>query len=201
MKRKTISILGLAIGAIVAGGLCLTGNVRAQMDNQRSDTSIADNPHLRKSTTPSSSTPSAPKLSEKDRKFIRDAANAGAAEVADGKVAQQRGESAEVKRIGAHMVADHSKANKELVAVAKKKGVTIDIDQGKPRNWAKSNFDQQYLDSLENDHETDIKIFEKEARSGDDADLKSWASKTLPTLKAHLTMLKDAKRKTKSSGE
>jgi putative membrane protein len=36
------------------------------------------------------------------------------------------------------------------------------------------------------DHQKDIAEFEKEARSGNDPDLKNWASKTLPTLRAHL---------------
>ncbi len=45
---------------------------------------------------------------------------------------------------------------------------------------------------MERDHETDIKVFEKEASSGDDADIKKWAAKTLPTLKEHLAMVNNA---------
>lgn len=202
MKRKPISISQLAIVAIAASNLCLVGNVHSQVGEGTSGSgtqSTASHPGLRRRAETAQAPAKA--LSEKDKKFIQDAANAGAAEVADGKVAKERGQSAEVKRIGGHMVADHSKANSELVALAKKKGLIIDIDKGKPRNWAATNFDQQYIDSMENDHQMDIKIFEKEAKTGDDADLKSWAAKTLPTLKAHLAMLKEAKRKMKSSGE
>ena len=35
-------------------------------------------------------------------------------------------------------------------------------------------------------HQKDIADFEKEASSGNDPDLKNWASKTLPTLRPHL---------------
>jgi putative membrane protein len=200
MKRISTSISGLAIIAIAAGGLCLIENANAQVGEGTRGVgtqSTASHPGLRRTPPPTSQT----KLSEKDINFIQDAANAGAAEVADGKVAKERGKSETVKKIGAQMMADHMKTNKELVALAKKKGLGIDIDQGKPRKWDMANFDDQYLASMEKDHQTDIKTFEKEASSGDDADLKSWAAKTLPTLKAHLAMLKDAQRKKKSSAE
>ena len=36
------------------------------------------------------------------------------------------------------------------------------------------------------DHEKDIAEFEKEASSGTNGDVKAWASKTLPVLRAHL---------------
>jgi len=148
---------------------------------------------LRAKSAPTQSAQSAQsiavKLSDKDRKFIQDAANGGVAEVADGKLAEEDGQSAEVKKIGARMVADHSKANNELVELAKKKGLSIDTSKGKSRNFNKANFDRQYLASMERDHETDIKVFEKEASSGDDADIKKWAAKTLPTLKQHLAMI------------
>ncbi|PYK39815.1 MAG: DUF305 domain-containing protein [Verrucomicrobia bacterium] len=194
MKPKSISIPAIAILAVAAGSLCIIGAVRAQ-----EDTGIGSNPHLRAKSAPTQSAQSAQsiavKLSDKDRKFIQDAANGGVAEVADGKLAEEDGQSAEVKKIGARMVADHSKANNELVELAKKKGLSIDTSKGKSRNFNKANFDRQYLASMERDHETDIKVFEKEASSGDDADIKKWAAKTLPTLKQHLAMVEDAMKK------
>ena len=115
--------------------------------------------------------------------------------MADGEVAVQRGESAEVKKIGSQMVADHSKANKELVDLANKKGLALAMNKAKARNFPKENFDGNYLASMETDHKADIKVFEKEASSGNDAELKAWATKTLPTLKMHLSMVKDAMKK------
>jgi putative membrane protein len=40
------------------------------------------------------------------------------------------------------------------------------------------------------DHEEDIKEFEKEAREGQDPEAKAFASKTLPTLRAHLAKIR-----------
>jgi putative membrane protein len=194
MKSTTTSTLWLATAAVATSSFCFLTTVRAQNENQRSDTEITDNPHLRKSSKrPSSSS----QLSQKDQKFVSNAATSGYQEVADGQVAAQRGASAEVKNVGARMVADHSKANAQLVELAKKKGLSIDISKGKPRNFTNARFDGQYLASMEKDHEMDIKAFEREASSGDDADLKAFASRTLPTLKAHLGMVKDAQKKMK----
>jgi putative membrane protein len=193
MKRKTISILQLTVIAVAASSLSFIANVGAQ-----ENTAVSDNPHLRaKYASPQAAAATATKLSDKDRKFIQEAANVGVSEVADGMVAEKEGQSSEVKKTGARMVADHSKANHELAELAKKKGLSIDTSKGKPRNFDRAKFDRQYLASMENDHEMDIKAFEKEASSGDDADLKAWASKTLPTLRAHLAMVKDARKKMK----
>jgi putative membrane protein len=42
------------------------------------------------------------------------------------------------------------------------------------------------------DHQQDIADFQKEASGGSDAGLKSFATKTLPTLQEHLRMAKEA---------
>ena len=108
-----------------------------------------------------------------------------------------QGQSAEVKKIGSRMAADYSRANSELQALAKKKGLSMDMSKGKPRNFPKASFDHQYLYNLEEDHKADIKTFEQEAKSGDDADVKAWAAKTVAVLKTHLALVKDARKKVK----
>jgi putative membrane protein len=197
MKQNSISFLRLTVMtvavavAVAVASLSLVANIGAQVEN----TSVSDNPHLRKKTEPAKAPTT--KLSDKDRKFLQLAANAGVGEVADGQQAQSQAQSAEVKRIGAQMVADHSRANNELQALAKKKGLSMEMGGGKPRAFPKATFDHQYLYNLEEDHKADIKTFEQEAKSGDDADVKAWAAKTVPTLKSHLAMVKDARKKVK----
>ncbi len=41
------------------------------------------------------------------------------------------------------------------------------------------------------DHQKDVKAFEKAAASAGDSDIKAFAAKTLPTLKAHLKQVQD----------
>ena len=78
-----------------------------------------------KSSTASSPTAQAGQaanLSAKDKTFVQNAAKGGMMEVAMGKMAEQSGQSADVKSFGKRMVTDHSKANNELMMLAEKKG-------------------------------------------------------------------------------
>src|SRR6266581_1556948 len=194
MKPEFISISRFAIIATMAGSLSVIGTVRAQQE----DTAIGSNPHMRAKSapTPPSGTVTV-KLSQKDVSFIQKAAGGDQQEVENGKMAEKQGKSADVKRIGARMVADHTKANKELTGLANRKGVTFDTRGVRPQNIGAADFDRQYLKLLEVDHKNDIAEFQKEAMSGDDRDLKAWASKTLLMLKEHLAMVEDAMRKVK----
>lgn len=140
----------------------------------------------------------ATQLDSSDKDFMMEAAKGGMMEVDAGKMAEQKGKSDEVKKIGKTMVADHTKANNQLMALAKKKGVTLDTSH-KMDKMDESNFDQAYLNQMVKDHEKTISLFEKEAKDGKDAETKSWANKTLPTLKKHLKMVQDAQGKMKKS--
>src|SRR6266704_32082 len=194
MKPEFISISRFAIIATMAGSLSVIGTVRAQQE----DTAIGSNPHMRAKSapTPPSGTVTV-KLSQKDVSFIQKAAGGGQQEVENGKMAEKQGKSADVKRIGARMVADHTKANKELTELANRKGVTFDTRGVRPQNIGAADFDRQYLKLLEMNHKNDIAEFQKEAKSGDDRDVKAWAAKTLPTLQEHLAMVEDAMRQAK----
>src|SRR5207247_6006362 len=134
------------------------------------------------------------KMSQKDVNFIQKAAGGGAQEVANGKMAEKQAKSAEVKSIAARMVADHTRINKELTALANRKGVTINTSSVKAQNLGSGNFDALYLKWLDERHKMDIAAFDRQAKSGDDSELKSWASKTVPTLKQHLSMVQQAEK-------
>jgi putative membrane protein len=138
-------------------------------------------------------------LDNKDRDFMMEAAKGGMAEVEMGRMAEQKGQSAEVKKIGQTMVSDHSKANNELMALASKKGLKLDTSHKMNPKFEGPNFDQDYLNDMVKDHQKDIAAFENEAKNGADPDVKSWAGKTLPTLKKHLKMVQDAQAKLKKS--
>ena len=147
----------------------------------------------------------AAKLSHQDTSFLKDAAEAGNAEVEGSKLALSQAASADVKSFAQTMVDDHGKAGAELQALADQKGVKVSakpsmLKQGELKLLSKrkdASFDQHYADSIGvKAHEDAVKLFQKEADKGTDADVKAWAAKTLPTLQHHLDMAKELKTKT-----
>jgi putative membrane protein len=144
-----------------------------------------------------------------DAQFVRQAAEGGMMEVAKGKLATQKGSHEGVKQFGQRMVDDHTKANDELKSIASGKNITLPGDTPKPPMQAAmaklekldgAAFDRAYVDDQVRDHEKTIALFEREAKSGKDAELKAFAEKTLPTLKEHLTAVRDLKSKVAKGG-
>jgi len=131
-------------------------------------------------------------LSEQDKKFVQDAAKGGMMEVHMGQMGMEKGMSSGVKAFSQHLVNDHKAANAELTALAKQKGVMIPGDDAQMAasmpfaSKTGEDFDKAFARAAVDDHQKDIAEFEKEASSGTDRDLKNWATKTLPTLRAHL---------------
>ncbi|MBS0029569.1 DUF4142 domain-containing protein [Chitinophaga sp. 22321] len=132
-------------------------------------------------------------VDEKSSQFAVDAANGGMMEVAMGKLAQEKAQNERVKAFGTMMVNDHSKAGDELKALAEKKGITLPAELSTEEkkhidDLAKKtgkDFDKSYIDMMVDDHDKDVKEFEKASDNVTDEDLKTWARNTLPTLKAH----------------
>ena len=141
--------------------------------------------------------PSPSTLSDKDKSFMKEAAKGGMMEVEMGKMAEQKGKSADVKKFGSTMVTDHSKANNELMGIAKKKGVDLSKEKPTMKKLNDANFDKEYIDAMVKDHEEDLAAFQKEAKNGSDADVKAFASKTSAVIQKHLNMAKADQAKMK----
>ncbi|MBS1524898.1 MAG: DUF4142 domain-containing protein [Bacteroidetes bacterium] len=134
------------------------------------------------------------KVNKSDAKFAVEAATGGLAEVALGQLAQQKATDPEVKDFGAMMVNDHSKANDQLKALAKNKGITLPAtlsnDDQKLKNDLSSqqgkDFDKAYVTAMLKDHKEDIQSFRDAIKTLQDPDLKAFATNTLPVLQKHL---------------
>jgi|SRR5581483_7110222 len=149
-------------------------------------------------------------VSSKDKKFIENAAAGGIVEVNLGKLASEKASMDDVKQFGQKMVDDHTKASEELKQLAQSK--SVDLKDGEENGTkeaqktsvklSKNNgaaFDKAYIDDMVDDHEKDVKEFEKASKDAEDADVKAWAAKTLPTLQMHLQMAKDLQEKLKKT--
>ena len=140
-------------------------------------------------------------VSKKDHEFLTNAAAGGLYEVEAGKLAQGKASSDGVRSFGSMLVKDHGAANDELKDLARSKGVSLPtaIPADKQLRLDKiviaKNFDREFVEEVGlEDHKTDISLFEKASKDADDSDVKAFALKTLPTLKAHRELAESLKK-------
>jgi putative membrane protein len=186
---KKLSIVFIAAMAAFAFEACHSNKdskATADSINKANDTS--------KNDTVQTAAPVA--VDQDGAKFAVAAANGGMAEVMLGKLAQDKG-GEKVKDFGAMMVKDHSKANDELMTLAKSKNIALPavVASDEQKHFDELNkksgadFDKAYTKLMVDDHKKDIKEFEDASKNLKDPDLKAFATKTLPTLKMHLATI------------
>jgi putative membrane protein len=137
-----------------------------------------------------------------DTQFAKKAAEGGMAEVKMGQLAQEKGTADSVKKFGARMVEDHTKAAQELKGVAEHEKITLPEDMNAKdkatyemlSKLSGAAFDRAYARDMVRDHEEDVAEFSKEANSGKNAAIKDFATQTLPTLQDHLKEAKEMRQ-------
>jgi len=135
-----------------------------------------------------------------DSKFVKEASEGGLAEVQLAQLAQQKAQNQAVKDFAQHMISDHTKANDELKAMAAGENMAVSTSLSVSDSALKvklealsgAAFDKSYMSAMMKDHQNDIAAFEKEAKRGENPKIKSFAAKTLPTLRDHLSMAEKA---------
>lgn len=133
-----------------------------------------------------------------DAEFVKKAASGGMHEVELGKLAQTAAKSDEVKKFGQKLVEDHTKANEELKKAAKAAGVSVPekmLDEHRKefdrfKDLKGDAFDREFAKHQVKDHEEDIALFTRASKEASSADIKGFATKSLPVLKEHLEMAK-----------
>ena len=135
--------------------------------------------------------------------FVKEVAISDMFEIQSSQLAQDKGNAPE-KSFASQMITDHTKTSTEL------KGL---VSSGKVQAELPSALDsshQSKLDKLKGESGKDfssdfdmdqiraqkdaVSLFERYAKGGDNADLKVWAGKTLPTLQHHLQMAQGLKK-------
>src|SRR3954451_19523516 len=132
--------------------------------------------------------------------FVKEVAISDMFEIASNKLGQEKGNAAE-KSFASQMVTDHTKTSselKELVTSGKAKAeVPTALDSShqskldKLKGESGKDFSSDFNSMQVAAHKDAVSLFERYANGGDDPELKSWAGKTLPTLKHHLEMAQD----------
>jgi putative membrane protein len=135
-------------------------------------------------------------LNQPDRRFLDAASTGGLAEVAAARIAEEHASQDPVKVLARSLIIEHNKANDELTALAGQHGIAAPTEPGGKQKAAADRlkvlsgaaFDRAYVRDEIKDHKTMIALFQKEANSGQDPELKAFASQTLPSLQRHLQM-------------
>jgi putative membrane protein len=134
--------------------------------------------------------------SEADKVFVGKVSQGGAYEVEASKVAEQKATAPDVKDLAAMEVHDHILVNSELKKIAADTGIPVDSSLNatfqqrleKLNNVPAAEFDAAYVADMQQIHDTDQKLFAKEAMDGSNA-FKTFAHQTDLIVKRHIGAL------------
>jgi len=144
------------------------------------------------------------KVDSASKKFLTTAIEGDLAEIDVGKLAQQKGQSEDVKSFGQQLVKDHSEHKDKAIALAKQLGVDPPTGPSvaqkatylKLKLLSGASFDRSFANSMVKDHQADIEDYQKQTAKNDPTG--PFAKETLPTLQKHLKMAQSVQEKVKA---
>lgn len=190
---KKIFLLSTAFALAISFQACQTADKKSATtkDSVSGDTTMVNGNHVAGSESTETG------IDEAGATFLRKAAVGGIMEVEAAKIAAKNAKSTEVKDFAAKMLADHTKANTELKALAQSKNVItpdalpadqqIHLDEMKKMTGAA--FDKHYMDMMVTDHDKTVALF-KQGTENRDQSVKEWANNTLKVIEQHDEMAK-----------
>ncbi len=143
------------------------------------------------------------KNQEKDAKFLSKASEMNIAEIQMGQLAQKKGSEAHIRMLGKMMEDAHTQSQKDLIALAKSKGITVpttttkdaqDVYNSLDKKSGKE-FDKAYAELMVSGHEKTISTFEKASNDTKDNDVRNWATASLTDLRKHHEHAVESKKK------
>lgn len=192
LNFKILTTTLMAIALSLATG----GSSTAQQNQKISEAPSPTPQPVQTTGSPSPNQLGQTTLSSSDRKFMKEAAQGGLAEVQLGQIASQSGASDAVKQFGQRMVQDHTQANNQLQQLATQKGVTLpnNIDKQNQKvsqqlsKLSGASFDRAYINHMVEDHTKDVSLYQRQAQQGQDPNVKAFAAQTVPILQEHLQL-------------
>ncbi|RQS14314.1 MULTISPECIES: DUF4142 domain-containing protein [unclassified Burkholderia] len=200
MKQPNWTIAALAAGVLAMAGLA---QAQAPSEPPASNSHVPGGVINPSSGAAGAGDPGIAKAPQRgDAEFVDKAALAGKAEVQASQLALKQAQSPDVRAFAQRMVADHGKANAKLDEVAARAGMKPQVEQIHDpdvealRGKSGHDFDTAYVAAAGPDaHKKAVALFEDEARGGQDAQLRAFATAALPTLRHHLSMAEALQRK------
>ncbi|HYN92366.1 MAG TPA: DUF4142 domain-containing protein [Pilimelia sp.] len=137
---------------------------------------------------------------EQDTRFLRAAHQSNVAEIAGGRIAQQKGQSQQVKDLGARFVADHTRLDQAVRQTAQALDVELpDAPNAEQRALARryeaasaGEFDALFVATQMDAHMKAMRLGETELAEGSDPAAKKVAQDAAPVIRGHHTSLDEA---------
>lgn len=143
-----------------------------------------------------------------DADFVAEEVADNHAEVEFARLAVEKSNNADIKRIAQNLMAAHEQTIKDLGQLATAKSITVptepeDQDLRTLTNLREeedvTDFNKEWCKEVLDKHEKTIKEYEDQLDDTEDADLKAWINNTLPGLRKHRDELKACHEKLKES--
>jgi len=198
---KTLNLFGLLVIGICTFQACKSPENRdGNADSSAMDSTGTDSTSMTMAGSGNDSMPkdvtNQAKVDTEEAAFMKKAAVGGMMEVDLGKIAQ-KSTNPKVKAFADQMVADHTKANTELTALAAKKGIVLPTeypDEEKThmdmmKTMTGAAFDKHYIGMMVTDHDKTVALF-KGAETSQDKEVSDFVKKTLPVITGHFEKAK-----------
>lgn len=140
-------------------------------------------------------------FAQSGNEFLMNAAKGDNAEIMTGNLAKTKSGNKGVRNFASALVTDHTKAKKEVAALATSMSVNMPSDvkpdaqqaYDKLSQMEGPEFDREFVNHMVEDHRKDVADFQKQA-DAHDGKVSELAAKQLPILKKHLAMAQDLQK-------
>lgn len=148
---------------------------------------------------PTSSNTTGARLTNTDTCFAEQAALSDRFEIQSSQLADAQAANARVKALATQIIQDHTTATRQLSALAPQLGLRLPTALTGPkltelaalRTNKGDAFDRAYVNAQVTAHEQAVNLFRAYSKSGDNAQLRDHATRTLPALERHLQAARD----------
>ena len=133
-----------------------------------------------------------------DPEFMMSAAHSDQNEIQLSKLVLSKGATGMTKQHADMMIKDHTKSTADLMAIAKKKGVTLPTDMDDEHKaiakqmgtLSGAALDEKFMDQMVLDHQKTLNTLKAHQTMTKDADLQGFIGKVTPVVQGHLDMSK-----------
>ncbi len=131
-----------------------------------------------------------------DKTFAMQADEGNSAEIAASQMALRKSKNPEVKAYAQQMIADHNKLRADMKPLADQMGVmtpqplndTHKAESKRLMAMSGKDFDMEYIKAMDMDHHKTLGMFQNEASTTINADLKAAVQQAIPVIQQHTDM-------------